>query len=82
MRWEGPAFGRLQCIRILFFDIERGRMLILLQLRRGDLRPGGQNIDSQRAAAKIFWNKDLAAEVGLGNREAPDWSRSGRTIPV
>lgn len=82
MRWEGLLIGRLQCIPVLFFDIERNKILILLQLRRGDLRPDGQNIDSQRVVAKVFRNKGLAAEVGLGNRKAPDWSRSGRMIPV
>jgi hypothetical protein len=65
--------------------LDRGKILILLQLGGGGLPCGVQNLDSMGLAAKIFRNKDLDTSAGLfsGKEElVPDCFGSVRTIPL
>jgi hypothetical protein len=61
----------------LLFLVGRGKILILLELPRVDMRGSGQNIGSKGLSDKILRNKGLA--VGSG-AFASEWFESGRMI--
>jgi hypothetical protein len=58
------AFDALGYLSIIF-SLDRGKILILLQLAGGGLPCGVQNLDSMGLVGKIFRNKGLDTAAGL-----------------
>src|SRR5580700_10007057 len=80
-RWGSPSAGIWQ----RFFSIDCGKILILLWLGRRDMPARGQNLDSQRLAAKILRNKELTTRTGPGGCRVDSVTGcfgSVRTIPL
>jgi len=71
MRCDGPAGASAPAGRRIFFST-LGKILILLELRRGYLASSAQNLGSKGLTGKILRNKELAVETRAAAR-ASDW---------
>jgi len=73
--------ARTMRIGVEFFFIDRGKILMTLELVRRPLRAPRQNIDSRELTGKIFRNKELAAAIADCKLDSPDLPRIARMIP-
>ena len=76
--------ARTMRIGVEFFFIDRGKILMTLELVRRPLRAPRQNIDSRELTGKIFRNKELTAAIAdrqLESPLAPDLPRIACMIP-
>lgn len=64
MSWDGPASASAVEAGMFFFGA-RGKILILLWLRRAYLSWRVQNLGSKGLAGKILVNKELATQIGF-----------------
>jgi len=80
MRCDGPAGASAPAAAAEFFS-GLGKILILLELRRGYLLSSAQNLGSKRLTGKILQNKELAEPVDSASG-ASDRLWFGRTISI